>query len=207
MVPAPEVHPGHVLQIFAESFFKCRQGSFQGIGVLLAQGVKMQAGDAGYGSAFKIRPPDSQPGTGGAGIIKGRGGFRMFGIDPEPAGNGFPRIPDHGGKPLPLGKGIKSHRAGIFQDIVKFRVTISGGKGMHLPAEILRAQARFKQRAGAGPVEGFFQKRKHAVHGKGFQGQQYPAPGLLLYPLQYRQVPCKGRLVHHKTGGRDFIEI
>ena len=61
MVTAAQIYPLHFLQNIAEFLLNYSKSAFQIIGILLAESMKMQTGDAIQVIAPEVAVPDTQP--------------------------------------------------------------------------------------------------------------------------------------------------
>ena len=83
VVAASEVHPFHLGQELSELRFKSLQHPFQGVGVLFAQGVKMQALDTVQQFRLEFTLGNAQPGELSAGVVDVGFYGRKFRIHPD----------------------------------------------------------------------------------------------------------------------------
>ena len=211
VVPAAHVDPAALGQPGAEFFLHGGQGALQGVGVLLAKGMEMQAGDALQSRGVKIFAPDAQARPRRAGVVDGRRALGMLRIDPQPAldtpvrtaalivhGNGGAKLP-------PLSRGIEHQVVCEGEQLGHFARVPGGGKGVHLPAKRLPRQAGLVHRAGAGPPQGARtfksrQQRKGGPGRKALERQQDSGSGALLHLVQHGDVGAQAVRVQHKAG-------
>ena len=111
------------------------------------------------------------------------------------------QLPDKGPEAVQLGKRVEHDVVAGLAQVANIRLTIPGGKGVHLPAqartERFAAQPRLMRRAGAHPVELLRQQGKNRMHGKALEGEQHPAPGPRLHVGEDGEIALEQPLVHH----------
>ncbi len=83
MVSPAEVYPLHVIQVFAEFFLEDDQSGFQGIGILFAKRMEMQAVQDAYLAGVEIGFRRAQAGKWTGRIIQGMILRRQFRIDAQ----------------------------------------------------------------------------------------------------------------------------
>ena len=201
MMPAAEIQPLHARQQIAEPLRYRIQGGLQGIGVLLAQGVKMQAVQQSRQSRRHLRIPlgsrGSQAAARGAGIIDLvpllGGAFRI-----DPQSDALSGFLGHGAEFLQLSGRIEHNMVGIPQQLPEFRFAICGAEDMgFFPGHFFLPQAGLIQSAGFRTGQIRLQNRVQVIVGKRLLGQKNLSPGSSRYAGQNFAVADQLRLIQH----------
>ena len=177
MVAAPEIDPLHAVHELPELVLHRGQGPGQGVGVLFAQGVEMQARNAVQVFLPKVLSPHAQAGAGRTRIVDGHGPFGVFRVDADAAFDGPIRIPDHVPKPVPLPEGVEHDMVADSGQFPHVRFAECRGKCVHFAPELFSAQSGLVGRTCAGSVQHLGQQGVDREHGKPFLGQENPAAG------------------------------
>ena len=124
VVAAAEVEPLHPGQDIAKLRLHGLQGPGKSVGVLLAEGVEVEAVQQGKVRFVDLIPGGAQAGAGGAGIVDGvlLGGAE--GIDPK----SHAAIFTPGLELSQLRHGIKNDMVAQRDDFIKLSVPVGGGK-------------------------------------------------------------------------------
>ncbi|MPN15367.1 hypothetical protein SDC9_162698 [bioreactor metagenome] len=146
MVSAAQVNPRKLRQIAAEPRLHRRQGLQQGVGVLLAQGVKMQTGNPLGQPLGKLLRRHAQPGAGGAGVVDAMGLGGVHGVYAD--AHLSARRQGGGREARILGHGVKNHMVADGQKRLHLLGGVGSGKHMGLAPHVFIPQPRLKQAAG-----------------------------------------------------------
>ena len=166
MVAAAKVEPLHALHVLAEALFKRCDCAYQIVCVLLAQGVEVQAVDAGQQLGLEIFLRDAQTGVWAAGVVDCvLGGLgRALRVDAQAAA--FASRTRKAAIGLPLGERVEHNVVGVVQQLLKFALGIGRGVDVGLAAEFLVSEPRFVQAGRGGACQIFTQQRIDCEHGK-----------------------------------------
>ena len=205
MVPTAHVEPPHPGQNLPKPGLHRRQRALQRVGVLLAEGVKVQPvqqrQQAGGHGGVPLGAGHPQAAAGGAGIVELvalLGG--AFGVHPQP------HLPARRfgcrAKFRQLVQRIEHNMVGILQQFAKFVVPVGGAEHMDLfSGHFLCAQAGLIQAAGLGARQVPGEQGIAVIVGERLLGQQNPASGALCHPGQKFAVAAQRPFVQQIAGG------
>ena len=213
VVAAPKVHPLHLGQQIPERCLHCFQGHSQGVSVLLAKGVEVEAIQqlrqlrVGRHGGIPLGPGGAQAAAGGTGVIDGMallGG--ALGVYPQAHA-----LACRLGRRAKLGQlagGVEHDVVGVLQQLCELVCPVGGAEHMVLLfRQLLPAQAALVQAAGLGACQVGGQHRVHIKVGKGLLGQQGPASGALLQLQHDLPIPAQLGLVQQVAGGRQALQL
>ncbi len=207
VVAAAEVDPFHLAEVGCEFFLHDGEDAFEGIGILLAEGVEMEAVDSVEGFVGELGGGNSEAGAGGAGVIDVGGDFGVFGVDAEAAGDGAGGILDGGAEFFPLGEGIENDVVGDGEDFAEIFFGIGGGADVDFAAEFLAGEPGFVDGAGGGAGEILADLRREAPHGESFERENDFGTGALLDAVEDSQVSLDENLVDDVAGRFNLGEV
>ena len=205
MMSAAEIDPLRVRDQESEFLLESLQRPFERIGVLFAEIVDMQTGDAFRTFSAEGRGLDPEPGFRGAGVVDRHRAFGMFRIAPDAETDVFCSR-GQGAEPLPLRQGIEDHMIAEGQEFAQIGFGISGSESGDLLAEFLAPQPGLVRRTGAGAVQDLGQQRVDRIHGKGLLGEQDLDARTFPHGIEDRQIFPQESLVHHETGRFDPVQ-
>ena len=183
MVPAPHVEPFHLGQNVPKLLLDCMKGSFQIVGVLLAQGVEVKAVQQLQGGLVHLLVPHvpghSHAAAGGAGVIDGvalLGG--ALGVDAQP--QALARLLSLEAEGFQLMNGVEDDVVCVLQELLKLVRAVGPAEHVDLTlGHLLLAQPGLIEAAGLGASQIGGQEGIKVVVGEGLLGQQHFAPGTL----------------------------
>ena len=213
MVAASKVHPLHLGQQVCELCLHCFQGHSQGVGVLLAKGVEVEAIQqlrqlrVGRRSGVPLGPGGAQTAAGGTGVIDGMallgGALRVY-----PQAHAFAGGLGRRAKLCQLPRGVEHDVVGVLQQLGELVCPVGSAEHMVLLfRQLLPAQAALVQAAGLGACQVGGQHRVHIKVGKGLLGQQGPASGALLQLQHDLPIPAQLGLVQQVAGGGQTLQL
>ena len=157
----------------AELFIDRDEGLFEVVGVLLAEGVEVQAGQAGEIGARELVGGDAEAGACDAGIVERGGTGGALGIDPQAAVELAvfkPRVRhDDVAEAEPLGQRVEVEVVGEFAELADFLFLIGGRVGDDVFAEVVAGEHGFPQAGGAAAVEMVAEMGEGLPAGEAFQ--------------------------------------
>ena len=201
VMSAAHVQPLHPGQHVAEAAFHRLQGRFQGVGVLLAQRMEMQAVQQ-FQQFFRHFPDPGFPRHAQAAALRAGivdfvpllgGAFR---IDPQP--DAFSAVFRPFPEPLQLVHGIEHDMVRIPQQLFEFILPVGSTEDVHLfSRHLLSAEPGFIQAAGLSSGKIRSQERIEIIVGEGFLGKQDPAPGAFRHRGQDPAVFLQPFFINH----------
>ena len=213
MVAAPKVHPLHLGQQVPERCLHRFQGHSQGVGVLLAEGVEVEAIQqlrqlrVGRHGGVPLGPGGAQTAARGAGVIDGMallgGALRVY-----PQAHAFAGGLGCRAEFGQLAGGVEHDVVGVLQKLCELVCPVGSAEHMvFLFRQLFPAQAALVQAAGLGACQVGGQHRVHIKVGKGLLGQQGPASGALLQLQHDLTVPAQLGLVQQVAGGGQALQL
>jgi len=176
-----EVADARGAQQVAEFGIDGGEGRFEIPGVLFAEGVEMDAGDAvefGLREAGELVGCGSEPGTGRAGVVERREGGRMFRVDAQPETQLAGAVARVGGgetpETQPLFRGVEIDLGGEFAEFGDFEPGVGGRVGedfLFWAAEMVSGEPGLPKARGAAPVEVGGERRKCLPAGEALQSE------------------------------------
>ncbi|MNT23282.1 hypothetical protein D3C72_1586960 [compost metagenome] len=210
MVAAAEVQPLHPAQQGGELRLHRRPDAGQGLEVLFAQGVDMQAVDALHVLRSKLRHREAQARAGLGRVVFGDLALGMFGVQPQADLEDLalgPRLGDQVGEARHLIRRVEDDVVGQAQDLGQILGLVGGRIGGQLALVELTRQPRLPQTGGADAVEVFPDDVRQRPHGKGLERQQDPGIAPVTHVLEHGQIAPHRDLVHHEGGRGDAVQI
>ena len=213
MVAAPKVHPLHLGQQIPERCLHRFQGHRQGVGVLLAEGVEVEAIQqlrqlrVSRHGGVPLGPGGAQTAAGGTGVIDGMallgGALRVY-----PQAHAFAGGLGCRAKLGQLAGRVEHDVVGVLQQLCELVCPVGSAEHMVLLfRQLLPAQAALVQAAGLGACQVGGQYRVHIKVGKGLLGQQGPAPGALLQLQHDMPIAAQLGLVQQVAGGGQALQL
>jgi len=197
-----------LLEEFGEAFFDSGEGAFEDIGVLLAEGVEVEAFEAGEVFAFEEVGAGAEAAAGGAGVIESDFDFGVFGVDAE-AGAGGVAAGGAGGVEggamgAPLGEGVEAEVMGDWDDAGHFRGLEGGGVDVDFLAKLFMGEECLVQAAGAAAVQVLADEGEGGEHGEALQSKENATAGLFLDVGEFFEIFAQEPEVHDEGGGGDL---
>ncbi len=171
---------------------------------MLAQGVEVQAVEAGEALAFEVLGQYAESAAGAAGVVEVDFHFRVLGVDPHAEAL---VLGHHRAVFLELVERVEDDVVAAADDFLDVLFAVGGAVGVDFLAEFLVTQPGFDDARGSRAPEVLADLGEGAPHGEALQGEQDPAAGALLDGIEDLEIALQEGLVDNVDGGLYLIEI
>ena len=196
-VASAHVEPFHLAEVFVEFGKDVFKGTLEGVGSLLAEGVKVETLDSLKVVFIHDASQDAEAGSGSAWVVNFGAGFGVFGIDAQAGGNPTVSTEDLFAVVLPLGEGIKDDVVGHFDKFTHLVRFVSGRKYVNFATEVLGSEACFEESAGGGAGEVISKDGIDRGAREGLLSEKDFGAGFVLDVFQDASVVVEGALVEN----------
>ena len=202
VVAATKVYPFHAVDVLAEVLFESRENTFECVGVLLAEGMKVKPFDSIQEFRFEFCLGDAESRKPAARVVDVGFYGRKLRVDADAGAHAC-------GKglclePRPLAEAVEADVVGKREDLVDFVVAIDWGEYMDLFSHFFAGKARFVEARGGGSGEVARDEREGTPKTVAFEGADNLGASSFLNIVQNFHVPDEPFFVQNEAGAGDL---
>lgn len=211
VVSSAHVDPGDLFEKAGETLLNGGDHAFEDIGVLLAEGVEVEALQSSEVFPFEGVGAGSESAPGRAGVVERDLDLGVLGIDAQ-AGAGHVETSgtcfvEHGAEGAPLTERVEADVIGDGEDLTHFLGLECGRVDVDLAVELLAGKHGFMETAGAAATEVLADEWEGGKHGEALQREQDGASGGFLYSGDLFQVRSEEAEVDDEGGRVDSMDV
>ena len=197
VVATAEVYPLHLREVLAEVLFECGENAFEGVGILFAESVEVEAFNAVEKLGLEFDFGHAEAGVLTAGVVNVCFDCRKFRVHADASTHAVgERLVL---KALPLRKAVERDVVGLIENRVDFVVFVNGGKDMDFLVHLFAREAGFVKAGGGGAGEVFANERERTPEAVALEGADDFYAGLVLDIGEDFHVAAETRFVKYET--------
>jgi len=207
VMAATKVDPFEAGEEFGEFLLEGGDGVLEGVAVLLAERVEMQAVEAIEIGGGEFGADGAEAGAGSAGIVEVGSHFRILGIDAEAGVDGAAGGANGFAEAAPLRGGIEDEGVGETREVRELGVLVGDAVDVDLAREEFVREQSFVQAAGSGARKVFGDERVSGRAGEALLGEEDFATGALGDIGKQAAVLLEQAQVDDKARGRQAGDV
>ena len=197
VVATAEVHPLHLREVLAEVLFECSENAFEGVGILFAESVEVEAFNAVEKLGLEFDFGHAEAGVLTARVVNVGFDCRKFRVHADAGTHAVgERLVL---KALPLRKAVERDVVGLIEDFVDFVVFVNGGKDVNFLVHLFAREAGFVKAGGGSAGEVFANERERTPEAVALEGADDFNAGLFLDIVEDFHITAETCFVKYET--------